>query len=105
MCIRSLISLGTVAVVYGYLGGQPPLPRAVVALSVLPVVIVANGLRVAGAGLLAHAYGPQAAAGFLHTFSGWLFFGAAVLMLALIERSVTRLPWPLRAQSPAVHHT
>jgi exosortase len=103
--IRSLISLGTVAVVYGYLGGQPPLPRAVVALSVLPVVIVANGLRVAGAGLLAHAYGPQAAAGFLHTFSGWLFFGAAVLMLALIERSVTRLPWPLRAQSPAVHHT
>jgi exosortase len=103
--IRSLISLGTVAVVYGYLGGQPPWTRALVAVSVLPVVIVANGLRVAGAGLLAHAYGPQAAAGFLHTFSGWLFFGAAVLMLALVERSVAGLPWPPRAHSPAVHHT
>ena len=91
--IRSLISLGTLALVYGCLGRHSTTARAVVALSVLPVVIVANGLRIAGAGLVAHAYGPQAAAGFLHTFSGWLFFGAAVLMLAAVERA-SSLRWP-----------
>lgn len=99
--IRSLISLGTLALVYGYLGGQPPWTRGLVALSVLPIVIVANGLRVAGAGVLAHAFGPQAAAGFLHSFSGWLFFGVAVLMLATVERTAAALPWPARRQPPA----
>jgi exosortase len=92
--IRSLISLGTLALVYGYLGTQALGARALVALSVLPIVIIANGLRVAGAGVLAHAYGPQAAAGFLHTFSGWLFFGAAVIMLFVVERAAAAIPWP-----------
>lgn len=98
--IRSLISLGTLALVYGYAGGQTRWVRGVVAVFVLPVVIVANGLRVAGAGALAHAYGPRAAEGFLHTFSGWLFFGAAVLMLAAVERAATAIPWPGTARRP-----
>ena len=91
--VRSLISLGTVALVYGYLARQSMAARAVVALSVLPVVIVANGLRVAGAGVVAHLYGPETAAGFLHVFSGWLFFGTSVLMLVAIERASV-LRWP-----------
>ncbi len=94
--VRSLISLGTVALVYGYLARQSTAARTVVALSVLPVVIVANGLRVAGAGVVAHLYGPDTAAGFLHTFSGWLFFGTAVAMLVAIER-VSVLRWPGRS--------
>lgn len=84
--VRSLISLGTVALVYGYLARQSVAVRTVVAVSVLPVVIVANGFRVAGAGVAAHMYGAETAAGFLHTFSGWLFFGMAVLMLVGVER-------------------
>lgn len=100
--IRSLISLGTLALVYGYLGGQGPWTRGLVILSVLPVVIVANGLRVAGAGVLAHVYGAQAAAGFLHTFSGWIFFGAAVMMLAAVERTVAAIPWNLPRPPTAV---
>jgi exosortase len=92
--IRSLISLGTLALVYGYLGGQSMAARALVVLAVFPVVIVANGLRVASAGAVAHAYGAQAAAGFLHSFSGWLFFGSAVLMLVAVERGAAMLRWP-----------
>lgn len=99
--VRSLISLGTVALVYGYLARQSTAARTVVALSVLPVVIVANSLRVAGAGVVAHVYGPETAAGFLHAFSGWLFFGMAVLMLVAIER-VSVLRWPGRAGSSGV---
>jgi exosortase len=100
--VRSLISLGTLALVYGYLGRQPMPARAVVVFMVLPIVIVANGLRVAGAGAVAHAWGPEAAAGFLHSFSGWLFFGSAVLMLVIVERSVAAFRWPGPPPPPEV---
>lgn len=100
--VRSLISLGTLALVYGYLGRQSGPSRALVAIAVLPVVIAANGLRVAGAGAVAHAWGAEAAAGFLHSFSGWLFFGSAVLMLVAVERSVAAFRWPGPPPPPEV---
>jgi exosortase len=101
--VRSLISLGTVALVYGYLARQSIAVRVAVVLSVLPVVIVANGFRVAGAGVAAHLYGAETAAGFLHTFSGWLFFGMAVLMLVGVERLST-FGWPgTRGEHGAEH--
>lgn len=100
--VRSLISLGTLALVYGYLGRQPMLARGVVVFLVLPIVILANGLRVAGAGAVAHAWGPEAAAGFLHSFSGWLFFGSAVVMLVIVERGVSAFRWPGPPPPPEV---
>lgn len=103
--VRSLISLGTLALVYGYLGHQTMAARVAVALAVLPVVIVSNALRVAGAGAVAHQWGPESAVGFLHSFSGWLFFGASVVMLIVIERGVSAIGWfgppPPPAEGPA----
>lgn len=103
--IRSLISLGTLALVYGATGNQTRLSRLLVLVSVFPVVIVANGLRVAGAGLVAQLYGPETAAGFLHTFSGWLFFGSAVLMLVAIERLSAAIRWPGSSSGPGAMRT
>jgi exosortase len=100
--VRSLISLGTLALVYGYLSRQSLPARSIVVFAVLPVVIVANGLRVAGAGVAAHAWGAEAAAGFLHSFSGWLFFGSAVFMLAVVERGVASFRWPGPPPPPEV---
>jgi exosortase len=91
--VRSLISLGTLALFYGYATHQHPASRGLVALAVIPVVLIANGLRVAAAGVVAHAYGPDAAAGFLHSFSGWLFFGSAVLLLIAVDRGVAAMGW------------
>lgn len=91
--VRSLISLGTLALVYGDLSRHALAARGVLLVAVLPVVIIANGLRVAGAGVMAHAYGAATTAGFLHTFSGWIFFGVAVTMLFAIERGVLAVPW------------
>lgn len=84
--IRSLISLFTVALAYGYFTDPRPGIRASIALVSVPVAIVANGLRVAGTGMASHYIGPEAAEGFFHTFSGWLVFVAAVVMLFLIHR-------------------
>jgi exosortase len=89
--IRSLISLLTLGIVYGYFSDSRGWVRVVIAASTIPIAIVANGLRVAGTGVLAHYYGPEAALGFFHTFSGWLVFVAAFGILFAVVYCVRRL--------------
>jgi len=84
--IRSLISLLTLGIVLGYFTDSRWTMRSLIALSTVPVAILANGLRVAGTGIAAHYVGPDAATGFLHTFSGWLMFIAASSLLFAIQR-------------------
>jgi exosortase len=79
--IRSLISLLTLGIVFGYFTDPRTWVRVVLALATVPIAIVANGLRVAGTGLAAHYYGPEAAQGFFHSFSGWLVFAFAFVLL------------------------
>jgi exosortase A len=86
--IRSLISLLTLGIVYGYFMDKRTWVRVLVALCTIPVAIVANGLRVAGTGIAAHYYGSEAAQGFFHTFSGWIVFLAAFVMLFVVQRLV-----------------
>jgi len=87
--IRSLISLLTLGIVLGYFSDRRTWVRTAVALATVPIAIVTNGLRVAGTGVAAHYYGPQAAEGFLHAFSGWLMFGVAMAMVFGLQRAVT----------------
>lgn len=86
--IRSLISLLTLGIVYGYFVHPSPWVRTAIALATIPVAILANGMRVAGTGVAAHYYGPAAAEGFFHTFSGWLVFLVAFAMLFVIHRVI-----------------
>ncbi len=86
--IRSLISLITLALVYGYLADSRIWARTALTLAAIPVAIVANGIRVAGTGIAAHHLGAEAAMGFFHTFSGWLVFIVAFLLLFLIQRAI-----------------
>lgn len=91
--IRSLVSLITLAVVYGYVMDRRTTARVALALAAIPVAIVANGFRVAGTGLAAHYIGPDAAQGFFHEFSGWLVFVVAFLLLFAVQRLMAWL-WP-----------
>jgi exosortase len=84
--IRSLVSLLALGIVYGYFTEDTFMWRAALAAATLPIAIVANALRVAGTGFLAHVAGAAAADGFFHTFAGWLVFMAAVVMLFLVQR-------------------
>ena len=47
----------------------------------MPIAILTNALRVSGTGVLAHYYGTRVADGFFHTFSGWVIYVAAALLL------------------------
>jgi exosortase len=98
--IRSLISLLTLGIVYGYFADPRGGIRAVIALCTIPVAVVANGLRVAGTGIAAHNYGAAAAEGFFHVFAGWIVFVLAFLMLLVIVRVLLCVIPPRREGGP-----
>lgn len=89
--IRSLVSLITLGIVYGYFIDSRLWVRLTIVLSTIPVAILANGGRVAGTGMLAHWWGPSAAEGFFHEFSGWVVFVAAFAMLLVVQGLVVRI--------------
>jgi exosortase len=88
--IRSLVSLITLGIVYGYFTDTRLWVRLAIVASTVPVAILANGARVAGTGIAAHWWGPAAAEGFFHEFSGWVVFIAALAMILGIQRLIVR---------------
>jgi exosortase len=97
--IRSLVSLVTLGVILGKLNEPRRWARVVLALAAVPIAIVENAARVAGTGLLAHWIGPEAAEGFIHTFSGWVMFVLAFAMLLLTQRALAQ-GWTSRKARP-----
>jgi exosortase/archaeosortase family protein len=53
----------------------------IIVLAAVPIAIFTNALRVSGTGILARYYGTQIADGFFHSFSGWVIYVVAFLML------------------------
>jgi exosortase len=90
--IRSLLSLATLAVIYGYLMESKLVVRVLLALASIPIAVAANSLRIVGTGLLVQYWDPDKAQGFFHEFSGWLIFLISLLMLYLIHQ-LLRLCW------------
>ena len=79
--IRSLQALLALGTVYAYFSQRATWKRWVLVLLSVPIAIAANAFRVSGTGVLANYWGSQAAEGFYHTFSGWLIFVVAFLLL------------------------
>lgn len=92
--IRSLVSLFTLGIVFGYFVDPRPWVRGFIALSSIPVAILANGLRVASAGWAAHYYGTAGVEGLFHEFSGWVVFVVAFLMMFALQRLLQRMVPP-----------
>lgn len=84
--IRSLLSLATLAVIYGYLMETRIWVRVVLGFAAIPIAVAANSLRIVGTGLLVQYWDPDKAEGFFHAFSGWLIFVVSLLMLFLVHR-------------------
>lgn len=100
--IRSLVSLITLGIIYGYFSDSRTWVRSVIVLSTIPIAILANGARVAGTGMAAHWIGPQAAEGFFHEFSGWALFVVAFVMMLIIMKIILRFA-PAPRSRPVVH--
>jgi exosortase len=79
--IRSLMTLISLALIYGYLLEPRLWVRIMLVSLMVPIAIVSNAIRIMGAGVMAHRFGPAAAEGFLHEFSGWVIFLVALVLL------------------------
>ncbi|MFZ0420465.1 MAG: exosortase A [Candidatus Sulfotelmatobacter sp.] len=83
--IRSLMSLITLAVGYGYLAENNRWIRLALVVSIVPVAVVSNGVRVVGTAFATYYLGPKIADGFLHSFSGWVIFLIASTLLLMLH--------------------
>src|ERR1700740_201818 len=84
--IRSLMSLFTLAVFYGYFLEKTTARRVILAIASIPIAVAANAFRVVGTGLCVQYWDPQKALGFFHEFSGWVMFVISLACLYLIHR-------------------
>ena len=79
--IRSLMSLATLAIIYGYLMEKRLLVRYVLALASVPIAVAANSFRIITTGLMVQYWDPDKAEGYFHTSWGWIVFVISLLML------------------------
>jgi exosortase len=91
--IRSLMSLATLAVIYGYFAEHKTSVRVLLAIAALPIAVAANSLRIVVTGLLVQYWDVDKAQGFFHEFQGWLMFVSSLVMLYLFHH-IYRMIWP-----------
>ncbi|OLE50711.1 MAG: hypothetical protein AUG51_26535 [Acidobacteria bacterium 13_1_20CM_3_53_8] len=116
--IRSLMTLVTLAVIFAYFtrpksdntgGGKRSIVgvltsyqfwRAIlIVAAAVPIAILTNALRVSGTGLLAHYYGTQVADGFFHSFSGWVIYIVAFILLFAVGWALDRAHSTVKTKS------
>jgi len=86
--IRSLMSLFTLAVFYGYFMEKSNLRRVVIVLASIPIAIAANAVRILGTGLCVQYWDPDKAMGFFHEFSGWVIFLVSLTCLYFFHQAL-----------------
>jgi len=91
--LRSLMALGTLAVVFAYFFRRNAVERGVIVLSAIPIAILVNAFRVGLTGYLTHHFGAGAAEGVIHQTEGFFTFGLAFALL-LLEAWLLQLFWP-----------
>jgi exosortase len=89
--LRSLMSLITVAILYGLFFERRVWMRCLLTLVAIPVAVFANALRIVISALLAQYVSHQLAGGFFHAFSGLLLFLLSFAVLAGFRTLGTRL--------------
>lgn len=90
--IRSLMSLFTLSVFYGYFVEKSSLRRAILAVASIPIAIAANAVRILGTGLFVQYWDPEKALGFFHEFSGWVMFLVSLGCLFIVHRIMHLFP-------------
>lgn len=90
--IRSLLSLGTLAIIYGYFVDDRVAMRVVLAFAAIPIAVFANGFRIFGTGVMVQYWNPERALGFFHEFSGWLIFLVSMCLLFITHKALKLIP-------------
>lgn len=97
--IRSLMSLITLGLGYGYLVERSWLVRTILVLAMIPVAVVGNASRVMLTAVLVYVKGPEMAEGFVHTMSGMLIFFIAIITLIVLHSGLKYISRKLRQEA------
>jgi exosortase D (VPLPA-CTERM-specific) len=97
--IRSLLTLITLAIIYGYLMDTRKWVRVVLALSAVPIAVAANSFRVFGTGLLMEFGHKDEAEGVPHALAALLVFAVALVMLFAVHRVISII-WKSNPAAP-----
>jgi exosortase len=89
--IRSLMSLVTLAIIYGYLMERRLWVRWLLALASVPVAVAANSFRIITTGLMVQYWDPDKAEGAFHSSWGWIVFVVSLLMLYALHALIGRI--------------
>lgn len=87
--IRSLLTLVTLAIIYGYLLETRKWVRVVLVCAAVPIAVAANSFRVFGTGVLVQLGYDKQAEGFYHTVTGMVIFVPALIMLLALHRVIS----------------
>lgn len=82
--MKSLLTLGAVAVAFAYITRRDLLTRVILSLCSVPIAIGMNMLRVAGVGVLAVTLGREWASGLYHEGQGVVFYIVEIVILFLV---------------------
>jgi exosortase len=88
--MRSLIALMAVGAMYAYLQNNSTRRKIFLFISIIPIAIVANIIRLVLLSLITYHVGEGAAEGFLHNFSGFLLFVVSMSSLVVIDGVLDR---------------
>jgi exosortase D (VPLPA-CTERM-specific) len=100
--IRSLVSLLTLAIIYGYLMENRNRVRIILALSAVPIAVLANVFRIFATGVLVEYWDPDKAMGFFHEFQGWVIFVVSLILLFGVHRVINVIWKPTPAAPPQI---
>ena len=89
--IRSLMSLVTLAIIYGYLMEKRVWLRCLLALASVPIAVAANSIRIIGTGLLVQYWDAEKAEGYFHASWGWIIFVISLIMLYALHALIRSL--------------
>jgi exosortase len=76
--LRSVVSLASLGVLLVWATGGPPMGRAILLLSTIPIAVVTNGLRVAATGAATEVWGVTVMKDPWHSLMGWLTFVVSI---------------------------
>lgn len=98
--IRSLMSLVTLAIIYGYLTERRLWVRWLLAIASVPIAVAANSIRIIGTGLLVQYWDADKAEGYFHASWGWIIFVVSLIMLYALH-ALVRILFPERGGDPS----
>lgn len=84
--MRYIFPLLALGILYANFFERVTWKRGFLVLVTIPLGVFFNALRIGITGVLTDKFGPKASEGFFHSFSGWIVFVFAFIMLFLISR-------------------